>query len=497
MASNNKDNEAVGTSSHKTKDAPIAVLGILGRSSGVPSNLVIEIKKQASQGVKSPKWQARWILPATFLPPLRRGQLRHQHTRKSTGIEATAENIRDACKAAKLLYEEDLKAAIQNPEETTARKKVLLEKYWHIFIDDLQASIESRALRVKNPRKYVDDKKTLWSKKDGSGVGDQEFAKKDIRELDTRAGDRYQEMLKKKGFSASHIANHKTLLTKLVELAAKDYPQIPRVVYAILKDAPKANPREEYFFSRKDWEHFCSVVSKQSGDAAKSTITYEEYQDLPFGWKRDNTRNWVDFYDLCRLMQYCHLRTQDLSEIRGTDFVILNEGLDDELLEISIREPKTNVISRPINCMSHDAIRLWKRIQRRMKRKSDYVLFSHIPENDRRENKCQFDTLKTLLLQIALDRAGLPKANNYGNSADFTSMRHTGFMLELEDMRKNGVLTTEVELKQFAENGLTSKDMVVDVYLNHINRREFSANAVRLSKRSPNEMLLIKRANTK
>ena len=134
MASNNKDNEAVGTSSHKTKDAPIAVLGILGRSSGVPSNLVIEIKKQASQGVKSPKWQARWILPATFLPPLRRGQLRHQHTRKSTGIEATAENIRDACKAAKLLYEEDLKAAIQNPEETTARKKVLLEKYWHIFI---------------------------------------------------------------------------------------------------------------------------------------------------------------------------------------------------------------------------------------------------------------------------------------------------------------------------------------------------------------------------
>ncbi|WP_255001514.1 hypothetical protein [Cyanobium sp. Alchichica 3B3-8F6] len=195
------------------------VLDVLGSRSGVPSNLVIEIRQQGKQGVKKPRWQARWILPKSLLPPLRPGEKRHQHTRRSTGLDATPENIRDACKIAKELYEEELRLTAQNPTGQATRKKVLLEVYWEKYILDLEDKVRSGRKRVKNPKKYLNDKKTLWRKKDGTGVGDQEFAKKDIREIGTRDGDRYQEMLRDKGFSAKHIANHKTLLVALVELA--------------------------------------------------------------------------------------------------------------------------------------------------------------------------------------------------------------------------------------------------------------------------------------
>ena len=105
----------------------IRVLDVLGSRSGVPSNLVIEVRQQGKQGVKKPRWQARWILPKSFLPPLRSGEVRHQHTRRSTGLEASTENIRDACKIAKEFYEQDLRLTAQTPSGQMTRKKVLLE----------------------------------------------------------------------------------------------------------------------------------------------------------------------------------------------------------------------------------------------------------------------------------------------------------------------------------------------------------------------------------
>ena len=477
----------------QTGTQPIRVADVLGSRSGVPGNLVIEVRKQDTSGVKTPRWQARWILPSNFLPPLKPGEKRHQHTRRSTGLEAIDQNIRDACKIAKQFYEEDLRSAAQSPTGQVAKKKVLLEIYWEKYMQDLEAKVRDGRKRVKNPNKYLNDKKTLWKKRDGTGVGDQDFAKKDIREMGNRDGDRYQEMLRDRGFSAKHIANHKTLLVTLVELAARDYPQIPRVTFGKLTDAPKGNPSEEYFFAREDWERLCSVVSKESKDAARQELTHSEYMDLSFGWRRDNTRNWVDFYDLCRLMQYCHLRAQDLSEVKGSDFRIQKNDEGVEVLTITVREPKKNAPSHPIHCMSHDAIRLWKRLQSRMKSADDYVLFNHLEDKDRRENKCKFNTLKTYLLDIAMEKANLPRRNAYGKVADFTSMRHTGFMLELADQRKRNMIKDDTDLRKFAENGLTSVDMVRDVYLSHLDRFEFSAEAVRRSKDFPNEMLLVKR----
>jgi len=471
----------------------VPVIDVLGGRAGIPSNLVVEIRSQSKQGVTKPRWQARWILPNSFLPPLKPGEKRHQHTRRTTGLEATEENLRDACKIAKQLYEEELRIAAQAPTGTISKKKVLLETYWEKYISDLEEKVRSGKKRIKNPNKYLNDKKTIWKKKDGTGVGDQLFAKKDIREIGTRDGDRYQEMLRDKGFSAKHIANHKTLLTVLVELAAKDYPEIPRITYSQLRDAPRGNPKEEYFFTRTEWEKFCATVAKESQDCARQSLSHAEYIALPFGWQRNNIRNWVDFYHLCRLMQYCHLRTQDLSEIKGSDFRIHDDGNGGDVLTITVREPKKNAPSQPIHCMSDDAVRLWQRIRRRMKSEKDYVLFNHLKDDQRRENKCKFNTLKTYLLEVALEKAGLPKTNAYGKSADITSMRHTGFMLELADQKSRGMIKDSTDLIRFAENGLTSKKMVEEVYLSHIDRFEFSAEAVRRSKQSPNEMLLIKR----
>jgi len=473
--------------------APIRVLDVLGSRSGVPANLVIEKKKQSKQGVKQPRWQARWILPACFLPPLLPGQRRHQHTRRTTGLDATTENIRDACKIAKKLYEEDLRLAANTPTGQVTRRKVLLEYYWEKYISEIEEEVKSGRKRVKNPEKYINDKKTLWKKRDGTGVGDQLFARRDIRELGTRDGDRYQELLKKQGLSAKHIANHKTLLSALVELAAHDYPEIPRVTFSMLKDAPKGNPKEEYFFTRSQWEQLCATVAALSLDHARRDLTSEEYMDLPFGWKRDNVRNWVDFYYLCRLMQYCHLRAQDLSEIRGSDFKIDADSSGNEVLTITVREPKKNAPSHPIHCMSADAVRLWKRIKSRMRSSKDYVLFSHLEDEDRRENKCKFNTLKTFLLNVALQKSGLPLQNSYGKTADFTSMRHTGFMLELADLKARGMMNNEIDIIRFAENGLTSRKMITEVYLSHLDRFDFSAEAVRRSREHPNEMLLTRR----
>lgn len=483
---------AITTSPH-TGSTTVCVLDVLGSRSGVPANLVIETRQQGKQGVKKPRWQARWILPKSFLPPLRPGEKRHQHTRRSTGLEATTENIRDACKIAKRFYEEDLRLTAQTPTGQVTKKKVLLETYWEKYIRDLEEKVNNGTKRVKNPNKYLNDKKTLWRKKDGTGVGDQDFAKKDIRELGTRDGDRYQDMLRDRGFSAKHIANHKTLLAKLVELAARDYPEIPKITFSILTDAPRGNPSEEYFFNRDEWENLCNVVSKESSDYARQDLTYEEYMALPFGWKRENTRNWVDFYNLCRLMQYCHLRAQDLSEVKGTDFKIHSDSRGVEVLTITVREPKKNAPSHPIHCMTDDAVRLWKRIRKRMRAESDYILFNHIEEKDRRENKCKFNTLKMHLLETAMKKANLTRINAYGKTADFTSMRHTGFMLELADQKARGMIKDETDLEIFAKNGLTSKDMVVNVYLSHLNRFEFSAEAVRRSKQNPNEMLMVRR----
>lgn len=469
------------------------VLDVLGSRSGVPANLVIEMRQQGKQGVKKPRWQARWILPKSFLPPLRSGEKRHQHTRRSTGLEATDENIRDACKIAKELYEEDLRVTAQTPTSQVTKKKILLEVYWEKYILDLGEKVKSGKKRVKNPNKYLNDKKTIWKKKDGTGVGDQDFAKRDIREMGTRDGDRYQETLRDKGFSAKHIANHKTLLTALVELAARDYPEIPRVTYSQLRDAPKGNPKEEYFFTRIEWEKFCAAVDHESQNYARKDLSHTEYMELSFGWKRNNIRNWVDFYDLCRLMQYCHLRAEDLSEIKGSDFHIHDDGKGNDILTITVREPKKNAPSQPINCMSDDAVRLWKRIRRRMKSDKDYVLFNHLEDKDRRENKCKFNTLKTFLLEIALEKAGLARENAYGKSADITSMRHTGFMLELADLKSRNMIRDNTDLKIIASHGLTSKTMMEEVYLSHLDRFEFSAEAVRRSKQSPNEMLLVKK----
>jgi len=489
-----RDPEVEKTSTSLQKaTSPIRVLDVLGSKSGVPTNLVIEKREQRNQGVKTPRWQARWILPKSFLPPLKAGEKRHQHTRRSTGLEATTENIRDACKIAKEFYEQDLREAAQSPTGQAAKKKVLLETYWRKYINDLEEKVRSGKKRVKNPNKYLNDKKTLWNKKDGTGVGDQGFAKKDIRELGTRDGDRYQEMLRDKGLSAKHIANHKTLLVALVELAARDYPEIPKVNFTKLTDAPRGNPSEEYFFTRDEWERLCEVVSRESNDAARQELTYTEYMNLPFSWKRDNARNWVDFYDLCRLMQYCHLRAQDLSEVRGSDFRVQKNDDGDEVLTITVREPKKNAPSHPIHCMSHDAIRLWRRLRKRMKSENDYVLFNHIEDGDRRENKCKFNTLKTYLLEVAMKKANLPRKNAYGKSADFTSMRHTGFMLELADLKKRNMIRDSSDIRRFAQNGLTSETMVNNVYLSHLDRFDFSAEAVRKSKEFPNKMLLVKR----
>lgn len=225
---------------------------------------------------------------------------------------------------------------------------------------------------------------------------------------------------------------------------------------------------------------------------ARKDLTHEEYMDLPFGWKRDNARNWVDFYYLCRLMQYCHLRTQDLSEIRGSDFRIDTDDGENEILTVTVREPKKNAPSHPIHCMSADAVRLWKRIKKRMKAQSDYVLFAHLEDEDRRENKCKFNTLKAFLLDRALEEADLPRQNSYGKTADFTSMRHTGFMLEMADLKSRGMMKDKMDIIRFAENGLTSKQMIEEVYLSHLDRFEFSAEAVRRSKKHSNQMLLVK-----
>jgi len=496
LARNRDQASGVTTNSSRQGKTTVRVLDVLGSRSGVPSNLVIEVRQQGNQGVKKPRWQARWILPKSFLPPLRSGEQRHQHTRRSTGLEATDENIRDACRIAKDFYEEDLRLTAQTPAGQVTKKKVLLEIYWERYIQDLEEKVKNGKKRIKNPNKYLNDKRTLWRKKDGTGVGDQEFAKKDIREMGTRDGDRYQDLLRDKGFSAKHIANHKTLLSVLVELAAKDYPEIPRVTFSMLKDAPRGNPSEEYFFTKEEWEILCGAVSKESSDYARQDLTYEDYMGLPFGWKRENIRNWVDFYDLCRLMQYCHLRAQDLSEIRGTDFRIYQNNKGVEVLTITVREPKKNAPSHPIHCMTDDAVRLWRRIRKRMKVDSDYILFNHLEDKDRRENKCKFNTLKSHLLQIAMKKANLPLKNAYGKTADFTSMRHTGFMLELADQRERNMIKDDTDLRTFAENGLTSIDMVRDVYLSHLDRFEFSAEAVRRSKDYPNEMLLVKRIGT-
>ena len=493
MAKNGDHEDEQTATSSQGRSTTVRVLDVLGSRSGVPANLIIEKRQQRKQGVKKPRWQARWILPKTFLPPLRAGEKRHQHTRRSTGLEATTENIRDACKIAKDLYEEDLRLTAQTPSGQVTRKKVLLECYWEKYISELEEDVRTGTKRVKNPGKYINDKKTLWKKKDGTGVGDQSFAQRDIRELGTREGDRYQELLQKKGFSAKHIANHKTLFSALVELAARDYPEIPRVTYSILKDAPKGNPKEEYFFTRSQWEKLCATVSTLSQDYARRDLTHAEYNDLPFGWKRDSIRNWVDFYYLCRLMQYCHLRAQDLSEIRGSDFKIDDDGSGNEVLTITVREPKRNAPSHPIYCMSTDAVRLWKRIRNRMKAQGDYVLFAHLEDKDRRENKCKFNTLKTFLLGISLEKAGLPRQNSYGKTADITSMRHTGFMLELADLKARGMMNNGTDIIRFAENGLTSRQMIEEVYLSHLDRFDFSAEAVRRSKEHLNEMLLVRR----
>ena len=65
-------------------------------------------------------------------------------------MEATEENLRDACKIAKQLYEEELRIAAQAPTGTISKKKVLLETYWEKYISDLEAKVQSgkNALRI-------------------------------------------------------------------------------------------------------------------------------------------------------------------------------------------------------------------------------------------------------------------------------------------------------------------------------------------------------------
>ena len=327
-----------------------------------------------------------------------------------------------------------------------------LAHYWEIYFPKFQAEKKNR---ISADQLIRDERNKWFSEK--IGINKEEFAHKDVRQITKLDLHNYFQTLK-----VGTQKDIKTLINKLWNEAqlqnselyvGHNFPSFPKI---------KSNKGKQVIhFRSNDWQLLITCINQLSGGVARQNLSIEEYENLEFKTStRDNQRNWVDLFDALWVNYFFFLRSQDLHRLKIEWF---RKDLKHREFVLMHPTPKSDRKIKETRNMRDDAFDFMLRL---MNRRSDkgWLLF---PSYKRQceggaENKVMRNM--NFLLQIAVEKC-LPDFNL--KDANVKAIRHTSFRHHFED---DPTLGDPDKIRMFAENALTTTEMLQSTYLDYINR---------------------------
>ena len=342
-----------------------------------------------------------------------------------------------------------------------------LHHYWDIWF----ASFQQKANKSKKQRR---DQLNRWQG-EGWGIGQQEWSHKSIDKINALDLQGYFQLLDDRGSGASQKEGQRTLLNHLWATALHDFPQLPKFIYPKIK---RSNEEVENF-TKQEWEKIGKKVIELSGGVANTTLTKQEYMALEFNpSNRCCERNWVDFYDCLMMMWFFFLRAEDMPRLRSEWFM-----QRDGKITLYLKRTKADRSKHETFPFRPDGHRVTKRILER--KPKGYLSFPHYQRKDWEEQDSRVVKTLNFLLKKVVSMCGIEK-----RKVTWTVVRHTAFMLTLQDMPELG---RQEYFRTFADNGHTGDDMLRDNYVAKTRRREVAEKAQ--EQIPPSSWTLVKRVS--
>lgn len=365
----------------------------------------------------------------------------------------------EAAKRAVEWFQELQRRARIIKEQKEEEHRHALEVYWERWFG--RESIKRKTQR--NFDRWNRDTQLKWNGQ-SYGVKHQPWAQKSVDEITAADFADYWVVLDSRRTAKNNMAGtkaqQKALIRELLKEARADFPHLT------IPDFPTICKQvsQSRHLRRSEWDRLMSKIEELSGGAASKDLTPQQYRGLQ--WKsstRMNQRNWVDLHDTLSLMWFFYLRAEDLSRLRAEWF----EDKGDEIV-CYLEETKANRPKHMTRNYRPDAIAKWRRIN--MRRPKDFLVFPHIKRSG-------FDASETLkknlndLLRTALDKCEPPISSE---EITMTSIRHTAFRLTLEEVPELGYPPA---IYAFAQNGMTSAEMLQSTYLRYIEEEKTAKHA--------------------
>ena len=328
-----------------------------------------------------------------------------------------------------------------------------LETYWERWY----AREGSKRKTQRNFDRWCRDARLKW---DGGtyGVKHQPWAQKSVEKITAADFADYWALLDARRSGTNDMggtkAQQKTLIRELLKEARSDFPHLS------IPDFPSISRqiKEVQHLKREEWDRLIGKIVELSGGAARSNITLKQYKALDWKYNnRLNQRNWVDLYDTLHLMWFFYLRAEDLPRLRAEWF----QDHGEEII-CFLEQTKGN---RPQQRTTHyrpDAILNWQRMNQR--RPNGLLIFPHIIRSDSDISVTLKNTLNNLL-RYALEQCEPPIPSK---GITMTNIRHTAFRLTLEEVPELG---RPPDIYAFAQNGMTSAEMLQRTYLRFIEEK--------------------------
>lgn len=379
----------------------------------------------------------------------------------------------EAAKRAVEWVQELQRSARVFKEQQEAEHQHALENYWERWY-----ARESRKRKTqRNFARWSRDTRLKW---DGQsyGVKHQPWAQKSVEKITAADFADYWAVLDVRRTATNDMggtkAQQKTLIRELLKEARSDFPHLS------IPDFPSISRqiKQVQHLKRSDWDRLMGKIVELSEGAARADLTPQQYKTLE--WKpanRLNQRNWVDLYDTLNLMWFFYLRAEDLPRLRAEWF----QDHGEEIICL-LEQTKGN---RPLQRTTHyrpDAITNWKRMN--LRRPKGVLVFPHI---QRTESDVSGTLTKNLndLLRYAMDQCDPPIPSQ---GMTMTNIRHTAFRLTLEEVPELG---RPPGIYAFAQNGMTSAEMLQKTYLRFI-EEEATAKRAR-TQIKPGQWSMVKR----
>lgn len=399
---------------------------------------------------------ASWLPNKAEDPREIKGKKRREHE-WSTGTT-------DPCDAAQraIKWQQDKqKKVVAGIVEKGSRTKNSLEHYWEKYIKDFEEKKQNDRGKVKDIR----EENNKWNSPT-YGLDKEDFAHKRVDLIVKKDLVDYFDSL-----AQGNKAMMKTFINKLWEIAEDDFeghsfPSFPPIGRSSSKDK-KSQAKEKPHYQQDEWDTLMRTIVELSGGAAQRDLSKEEYQHLPTNFfRKKNQKLWVDLFDALWVQYFWFLRAEDHPRL-CVEWFTYNKSDDDEEVNLNLKETKGY---RPLEVTTHyrsDAVEFWQRLSKRRGKKG-WLICPDYPDLVRGVGQPEKKILNDLnyLLKEATKEC-LPDFDP--EKAILTNVRHTSFRHHLENDESLGA--NYLKLKQFADNGMTSPEMLKERYLNFISKK--------------------------